>query len=124
LHAFSIRSGLGLLQEWLILFRQLVHDSGFQSEACRDELHQVFLFQALLSVLVASRIGSGRVKILPATYNYPYHLQERIPLGRKLDTLNQAVCFNYEDLDIHPDSLQGIGVEEPLKEWLKQRIRK
>ena len=124
LHAFSIRPGLGLLQEWLILFRRLVHDPGFQSEACRDEVHQIFLFQALLSVLVASRIGTGRVKILPPTYNYPYHLQERIPPGRKLDTLNQAVCFNYEDLHIHPDSLQGIGVDEPLKGWLKHNIGK
>ena len=121
-HAFSIRPGLGLMSEWLEIFLQLAHDAQFQAEACRDESHQVFLFQALLSTLVSSRVDRKRVKILPATYNYPYNLQERIPAGRRLAALNEAVCFAYEDLPLHPDMLQGIDVHEPLKGWLEANI--
>ncbi len=121
-HAFSICPGLGLMSEWLEIFLQLAHDAHFQAEACRDESHQVFLFQALLSTLVASRVDRKRVKILPPTYNYPYNLQERIPAGRRLAALNEAVCFAYEDLPLHPDMLQGIDVHEPLKGWLEANI--
>jgi hypothetical protein len=121
-HAFSILPGLGLMRAWLDTFLQLAHDAHFQAEACQDESHQVFLFQALLSTLVASRLDQRRVKILSPNYNYPYNLQERIPAGRRLVTLNEAICFSYEDLPLHPDKLQEIGVLEPLKGWLEAHL--
>ena len=118
-HAFSFRTGLGLMQEWLELFLELTQDTLFQSEACQDESHRVFLFQALLSALVAARVGSWHVKLLPPTYNYPYNLQDRIPAEKRVETLNEPVCFAYEDQPVHPSKLQGIGVNEPLKGWLE-----
>jgi hypothetical protein len=121
-HAFSINPALGLMQRWDELFRQLVGDAQFQSTACADERHQVFLFQALLSTLVASSVEPGRIRVLPSTYNYPNHLQDQIPASLRFAALNEAVCFAYEDLSIRPDSLTGIDVREPLRAWLETRV--
>lgn len=120
-HAFSIHPGLGLMGEWYRLFLLLLKDRQFQAEACSDELHQVFLFQGLLSALVASRIQDNRLRILPPTYNYPYNLQERIPEEKRFSTLNETVSFVYEDKSVRPSALVGIEVEEPLRSWLAAR---
>lgn len=121
-HTFSVNPALGLMQRWNMLFQRLATDPSFQASACGDETHRVFLFQALLSTLIASSIEPGRVRILPPGYNYPYHLQEQIPAGRRLAALNEAVCFAYEDLSIHPATLSGIQVHEPLRSWLEAQF--
>jgi len=121
-HTFSVNPTLGLMQRWNNLFQRLVADPSFQSSGCGDETHRVFLFQALLSTLIASSIEPGRVRILSPGYNYPYHLQEQIPAGMRLAALNEAVCFTYEDLPIHPGTLSGIQVYEPLRSWLEAQI--
>jgi len=117
-HAFSINPALGLMQRWDELFQKLVGDRSFQSSACADEPHQVCLFQALLSTLVATSIDPARLRILPPDYNYPYNLQERILTDRRLAALNETVCFTYEDRPIHPVAVTGIEVHEPLRAWL------
>ena len=51
-HAFAVNPALGLLGRWLEHFQALVCDAVFQQTSCQDELHQIFLFQALLSALL------------------------------------------------------------------------
>ena len=121
-HAFTINPALGLMCRWYSLFQQLVSNAQFQSAACADERHQVFLFQALLSTLVASALKPARVRILPPIYNYPYNLQDRVPTGWRLAALNEAVCFTYEERSIHPNAVTGIEVREPLRAWLEARL--
>jgi hypothetical protein len=117
-HAFSVQPALGLMQNWLEIFQRLVGDLSFQRTACADESHQVFLFQALLSALVAKSVDPERLRILPPNYNYPYHLQEQIPTNKRLGSLNDAVCITYEDLPVHPETITGIEIHQPLKNWL------
>jgi hypothetical protein len=121
-HAFAINPALGLMTRWYELFQKLISDAAFQSAACADDRHQIFLFQALLSTLVATLVEPGRVRILPYTYNYPYNLQARVPAEKRLAALNEAVCFPYEQLSIHPAEVTGIEIHEPLRAWLEARI--
>ena len=120
-HGFAINPALGLMERWYELFQRLVRDKQFQSAACADERHQVFLFQALLSTLVATSMDPTWMRLLPDTYNYPYNLQERIPADRRLAALNETVCFTYEERSIHPKAITGIEVREPLRAWLGAR---
>jgi hypothetical protein len=117
-HAFAINPGMRLMGHWHELFLQLAGDAIFQAAACADEPHQIFLFQALLSALAAGRIKGERICLLPPTYNYPCHLQERVPPGRRITVLNDLVCFAYEDLD--PRKLAGFAGREPLITWLAE----
>jgi len=121
-HAFAINPALGLMRGWYEHFQLLVSNKSFQSVACTDESHQIFLFQALLSALVATSIDPARICFLPPTYNYPYHLQNQIPENQRAATLNELVCFTYEERDIHPTALTGIQVHEPLRSWLEARV--
>jgi hypothetical protein len=123
-HAFAVNPALGLMCRWYELFQKLVSDTKFQSAACADEIHQIFLFQGLLSALVATSIDPSRLCIPPPTYNYPYHLQNRIPENQRAKTLNEMVCFTYEDENIKPTALTGIEVREPLRSWLENKLPK
>jgi hypothetical protein len=121
-HAHSVDPGRGLFRRWLELFAALVQDRDFQARACPDETHRTFLFQAAFSALLASSLEPERIRLLPPTYNYPYHLQDRIPADRRAAALNDLVCFSYEEESIRPERLTGIQVREPLRSWLAARF--
>ena len=72
-------------------FEVLARDGEFQRKACGDELHQIFLHQAVLSALLLSRMEEGRIRILPSDYNYPYNLHGLVPQGRRARALNDLV---------------------------------
>jgi hypothetical protein len=123
-HAFAVNPALGLMQGWYEHFRLLVTNKSFQSAACADERHQFFLFQALLSALVATSIEPARLRILPHIYNYPYNLHDRVPAEKRPSALNETVSFTYEERDIRPDAVTGIEVREPLRAWLESHLPK
>jgi hypothetical protein len=117
-HAFAVNPSLGLMQQWLELFLQLDKDAKFQASTCQDDSHQVFLFQVLLSCLVVKAIQETRIKLLPASHNYPCHLHEQVPPSKQLATLNDAVCVAYEDQSILQGRIGGLKIQEPLLSWL------
>ncbi len=113
-HCFSINPALGLLQAWREQFKALVTDGAFQAGPCRDELHQVFLHQAVLSGLIMKALAPARLRMLPPDYSYPLHLQPQIPAARRVHCLNQLVCAVYEEMD----PADEVEIQEPLKSWL------
>jgi hypothetical protein len=121
-HSFAINPKLGLMRRWYELFQKLVGDAKFQSEACADERHQIFLFQGLLSALIASSVDPERICLLPPTYNYPYNLHNRVPQEKRPAALNDLVSFTYEERSIQPTALTGIEVHEPLRSWLLSQL--
>lgn len=119
-HAFAIDPSLGLMRMWYEIFEKLVIDRDFQDGACRDDLHQTFLHQAVLSALIASRLDPDRIYNLPTTYNYPYNLQEKVPVDRRVSALNDLVCIAYEDRSLSPDEMKDIHIDDPLRSWLAE----
>jgi hypothetical protein len=120
-HGLAARPGLALFERWYQLFERLVRDERFQAAACQDERHQIFLFQALWSALVASSVDPQRIHILLPAYNYPYNLHDRVPQHRRAAALNDLVCFTFEGRAIHPDVVTDIEIREPLRSWLRAR---
>lgn len=121
-HVFAIDPTKGLMRRWLELFAALVADRTFQESACADQLHQIFLHQAIWSALLIKELDWSRIRLLPPSYSYPLIFHERVPSLARPETLNELVCIAYEDLNLHPESLQGIDVTEPLKSWLRARF--
>lgn len=117
-HCFAFNPATGLAQAWWAHFEAMVMDEAFQAGPCRDELHQIFLHQAILSTLVARRLDWERVRLLPPEYNYPLNLLQEIPKERRPATLNRLVNAVYEDAFPWGE----IGVEEPLRSWLRERF--
>lgn len=120
-HLFALDPGLGIGRSWLESFESLVQDKTYQAAACADELHQVFLHQAVLSALVAKQLGPERIRILPTEYSYPLHFHGEVSLARRPESLNRLVCPVYEGVFSYPETLRGLEVEEPLAAWLGER---
>jgi hypothetical protein len=118
-HLFAIDPSLGLLQTWLEHFTTLACDDRFLAEHCRDELHQIFLHQALFSALLTLRLDWDSIRILPPEYSYPLHLHPEIPPDRQVENLERLVCPVYEEPFKYPDTLNGLPVGEPLANWLQ-----
>lgn len=118
-HLLSVRPSKSLFRRWLLHFEALVLDHDFQSGPCRDELHQIFLHQAVLSALIAASLDPQRIHILPPGYSYPYHLHQQVPPDRRAHSLNELICVAYEDQAPDPDIMGDIRIHEPLRSWLQ-----
>lgn len=121
-HLFAIDPSQGILGAWKRTFQAMVSDAAFMLGPCRDELHQIFLHQAILSTLVAKQLDTSLIRILPPEYSYPLNFQEQIPASRRTQSLENLVCFVREDVPLHPDRIAGIPVREPLRSWLVARM--
>jgi hypothetical protein len=117
-HCFAFNPATGLGRAWWAHFKALVTDEAFQASPCRDELHQIFLHQAILSTLVAKLLPWERVRLLPPEYNYPLNLLTEMPPDRRAKTLNSLVNAVYEDAFPWTE----IEVQEPLRSWLMERM--
>jgi len=117
-HCFSINPGLGVMKAWLDSFRSLIADKAFQSGPCRNDLHRIFLHQAVLSALVTRSIAPGRVRVLPPTYSYPLHFHDKLAGTQQARVMNDiAVAAHEEDSD-----LAAVPAKEPLRSWLKRYV--
>ena len=119
--AFSVDPSAGLMRRWLTLFETMVADEGFQREACGDELHRVFLHQAILSALIATTLGRERIRELPPEYGYPYNLHGSVPVERRACDLAATTVPIYEERSVDPREVDDIEISEPLRSWLLER---
>lgn len=120
-HAFSVDPGIGLMGRWKAAFGELARDRDFTSGPCSDELHKVFLHQAVLSALAGSELGEKGIRILPPGYNYPYNLQEKVPAGKRAVSMEDLVTVAWEGRSLDPEDMADIAVREPLRSWLASR---
>jgi len=119
-HLLSVKPSKSMFRRWLTHFEALVLDHDFQSGPCQDELHQIFLYQAILSALIAVSVEPQRLRILPPEYSYPYHLHQDVSPDRRARTLNELICVACEDETLDPDTMNDIEINEPLRSWLKK----
>lgn len=117
-HCFAFDPACGLCRTWWEQFKSIVSDQAFQAGPCHDELHQVFLHQAILSTLAAKMLDWERIRLLPPEYNYPLNLLAQMPLDRRVRALNGLVNAVYEDAFPWDD----VEVLEPLRAWLLERL--
>jgi hypothetical protein len=116
-HCFAVDPSRGILRSWLDHFQAMVADRAFQAGPCRDELHRIFLHQAVLSALVTKELDRERIRPLPPEYSYPLHMHDQLPPARRAGSLNDLVCAVYEETP----PLDSIRVHEPLRSWLRER---
>lgn len=119
--AFSFSPEPGVMRRWREAFGTLVGDAIFQREACGDELHRIFLHQAILSALVATTLERERIRVLPPDYGYPYNLHGSVPDERRVRALSDTVCPIYEERSVDPGEVDDIEILEPLRSWLLGR---
>ena len=100
----------------------LLADADFQASACADDLHRIFLFQALWSALLTAELPRERLRLLPPDYNYPYNLHGRVAPERRAAALNELTSLTYEGRSLAPELVQDVEIREPLRSWLAARV--
>lgn len=118
---FALRPAAGIFHLWLEAFERLVRDQAYQNSACPDDLHQIFLHQAILSALLVTHIEPARIRLLPPDYSYPLHLHPRVAPEQRPAALNDLSVVVYEELDIQGSELNGMPVRDPLAGWIASR---
>jgi len=117
-----IRPEQRLLEKWLDYFKRLYQHPDFQPFFQNDVLYMVFMHQTVLSGVVLSTFKRQELLELPETLNYPLHLHQEYPIEYRPQALNNLVTCRYEGIEDLRNSLKTIGVEEPLKGWLNERL--
>jgi hypothetical protein len=116
-HCLASNPASGLLGTWWEYFQGMATDRSFQAGPCQDELHQIFLHQAILSALVTKWLDPRRIDQLPADYSYPLHFQEQVPPAHRATALDHLTCPVYEEAG----DLSALPAGEPLRSWLAAR---
>ena len=116
---YSINPGLGLCNEWASQLEELLRDESYQTNTCTTPQRRLFLHQAVLSGIIASRINARRIKALPLTSGYPFNQHDRLAGERKASSLNElsAVIFDYA-WSSNPTWMDMMRIDEPLRSWL------
>ena len=118
LHCFAFNPATSLCRTWWTHFKAMVTDKTFQNGCCRDELHRIFLHQAILSTLVAKELDWKRVRLPPPEYNYPLNLLNEMSPDCRATNLNSLVNAVYEDAF----PWGSIEIQQPLRSWLGKRV--
>ena len=119
--AFSVNPSLELMGEWRERFASLGRDEAFMTAHCSNDLHRIFLHQAVLCAVLPARLQISRMRILPPEYGYPYNLHGDVPADRRAATMNELVLPIYEERSVDPSVAADITINEPLRTWLAGR---
>ncbi|MBU1011561.1 MAG: MBL fold metallo-hydrolase [Bacteroidetes bacterium] len=116
---YSVNPKLGLCKDWAAQLSTLLKDENYQKNTCTTFQRRLFLHQAVLSGVVASRIKSNKIKPIPITSSYPFNQHDQLPDSKKVSSLNElsVVIFDYAWSRI-PTWMNKISINEPLKSWL------
>jgi hypothetical protein len=134
---FAVRPEKGLLREWALIQADLLRDQEFQSAAVADPVHRTFLHQAIITAVIAGRLGRKEIRFLSPAYNYPLFCHGldfspqtggayRVPADIRAAKLNGLVSVFYESLfREHPDWPDLVPpADEPLRSWLVALVGK
>jgi hypothetical protein len=116
---FSFNPRLGIAAEWARLLTRFLKDNDHQKSVCTTFLRKLFLHQAVLSAVIASRIKPERIKPLPLTCSYPFSQHDRLPAAKKISSLDEVSLVIF-DRTWQQDRkwLERIPAGETLREWL------
>lgn len=116
---YSVNPVKGICREWAQQLEGLLRDESYQKNSCTTPQRRLFLHQAVLSGIIASRVKPGRIKALPLTSSYPFNQHDRLAGVKKVSSLNElsAVIFDYA-WSSNPGWMDKIRVDEPLRGWL------
>jgi hypothetical protein len=116
---FSLDPGLGLCKEWARLLEGLLRDEDYQRASCATFLRRLFLHQAVLSGVIASRLSPESIKPLPMACGYPFNLHGRLAEAKRIASLNDVAVVIFDDAWARdPEWLKKLPAPEPLRTWL------
>jgi hypothetical protein len=113
-----------LMREWRRTFIGACYERFFREITKKDQLHNVFLHQAILSAMILAKYRREELQELPPDYNYPLHLYGDDSTGRRPIGLEELVTLRHEGFYKDEDWYEKMPAEKPLKDWIAKRVLK
>jgi hypothetical protein len=118
---FSFNPRLGIAAEWTRLLTRFLKDASYQKKYCNTFLRRLFLHQAVLSAVIASKVKAGRIRPLPLASGYPFSQHSRLPEARRVSRLDDISVVIFDRAWAQDGKwLERIPAGEALKKWLLQ----
>ena len=120
-HCFSLDPRLKILTKTKENLEAIANNSLFMESCCNDQLHKIFLFQAVLSATITSILGEKSRRILPPDYGYPFHLQDKIKADKQITKMEDMTIMVYEDEQHLKLAFQQLQLNQELQNFIKQK---
>lgn len=115
----TLRPELGLCRTWQKLFVQRLQDPQFMQTYCNDQLHAIFLHQAVLSAVILTKVPQNKIQWIPEKTIYSVLLHDRLPETKKITTLNTVPIAGYDLEYAHdPALITRVPTDEPYRSWV------
>ncbi len=116
---FSFNPRLGIAAEWARMLARFLKNGDYQKTVCSTFLRKLFLHQAVLSAVIASRVKRDRIKALPITSGYPFSQHMKLPVAKMASSLDEVAVVIF-DRTWQQDGkwLERIPVCKQLHRWL------
>jgi hypothetical protein len=111
-----------LLRAWRDAFLEAYQEPAFREFYRKDERYAIFIHQAVLSGIILSMLTTEEMQELPQTYNYPLHLHAADITGTRPSGLEGLVTVRHEGFYKDPDWSKKMPAEEPIKQWIAERL--
>jgi len=118
----AVRPEAHILRTWLTKFKELYTHPDF-TPFYAEGRYRIFMHQAVLSAVAVTAVKKEELLELPPTYNYPSHLYEEDKTGNKPVHLEDVVTVRHEGFYEEPDWEEKMPAGEPLKMWLREKLR-
>jgi putative intracellular protease/amidase len=116
---YSFNPGIGIATEWARLLTRFLKDDNYQKNVCSTFLRKLFLHQAVLSAVIASKVKPERIRALPLASGYPFSQHARLPEARRASRLEDIAVVIFDRAWAQDGKwLERIPAGEPLKKWL------
>ena len=111
-----------LLSVWRDAYLEAYQEPAFREFYQQDERYAIFIHQAVLSGIILSMLTTEEMQELPQTYNYPIHLHAEDITGNRPSGLEGLVTVRHEGFYKDPDWSKKMPAEEPIKQWIAERL--
>jgi lipopolysaccharide biosynthesis glycosyltransferase len=105
-----------ILRYWAARTEEMARRSDFFSGLTPAQLFH--RNQALFAACLTARIDEERIDILPARFNYPFHLHSQIQLSNRIEQLDLINILHYHDHFEKDAWRNDISISVDLTEWI------
>ncbi|MCJ7725668.1 MAG: hypothetical protein MUP76_04685 [Acidimicrobiia bacterium] len=116
---FVVRPERGLLRAWHDALRTLAREPSLPPLFREEPLYETFLHQVVWTAVLLRQLERSEMTELSPAVNYPLHLHDRIPAGRRAISLQRLVAVRTESLLLDPEWRERIPILGSLAPWLE-----
>ncbi len=118
--AIVVRPELEIFNKWKNAFVKILDNREFIRQFCSDQLHAIFLHQAVLSATILSEVKQSRIQWMADKTVYSLLLHDKMPVEKKISRACDVPLISYDmRFSGSIEIVNRIPMDEPWFSWVK-----